>query len=246
MEAAELGLYLFSACAFSTLFGTLHPRSRTSSPARSLVAPLWDWAWAPPSSPSFFRPGANSPEGISIPQSRLTYYRLGKVEFWDAWFYTAAQFLGAIGGVAVAIYVLRGAPGNVAVGYAVTVPGIYGRAIAFVAELAISFVLMMTVLFLTNRAKVGAVHGLLRRLDDCGIHHLRSAALRNEYEPRADLRFGLPCRLLARTLDLFHRTIPRDVGRRGSFPEIRRGVPPYCAKLHHANNKRCIFRHGQM
>jgi aquaporin Z len=28
------------------------------------------------------------------------------------------------------------------------------------------------------------------------------------------------------------------------FVRARRGVGPYCAKLHHANNKRCIFRHG--
>jgi len=28
------------------------------------------------------------------------------------------------------------------------------------------------------------------------------------------------------------------------FLRARGGVPPFCAKLHHDNNKRCIFRHG--
>jgi aquaporin Z len=28
------------------------------------------------------------------------------------------------------------------------------------------------------------------------------------------------------------------------FLRVRGGVPPFCAKLHHTNNKRCIFRHG--
>jgi aquaporin Z len=28
------------------------------------------------------------------------------------------------------------------------------------------------------------------------------------------------------------------------FLWVRGGVGPYCAKLHHANNKRCIFHHG--
>jgi aquaporin Z len=28
------------------------------------------------------------------------------------------------------------------------------------------------------------------------------------------------------------------------FLRARNGVGPYCAKLHHANNKRCIFHHG--
>ena len=28
------------------------------------------------------------------------------------------------------------------------------------------------------------------------------------------------------------------------FLRAGHGVRPYCAKLHHANNKRCIFHHG--
>lgn len=28
------------------------------------------------------------------------------------------------------------------------------------------------------------------------------------------------------------------------FLWLRGGIAPYCAKLHHANHKRCIFRHG--
>jgi len=28
-----------------------------------------------------------------------------------------------------------------------------------------------------------------------------------------------------------------------TFLRIRRGVAPYCAKLHHANDERCIFHH---
>ncbi|MGC2805140.1 MAG: aquaporin [Candidatus Acidiferrales bacterium] len=28
------------------------------------------------------------------------------------------------------------------------------------------------------------------------------------------------------------------------FLRARHAAPPYCAKLHHANNKRCIFHHG--
>jgi len=29
-----------------------------------------------------------------------------------------------------------------------------------------------------------------------------------------------------------------------AFLRTRHGKPPYCAKLHHANHKRCIFHHG--
>jgi len=74
------------------------------------------------------------------PAMTVAFYRIGKVARWDASFYGAAQFLGAISGVAMATLLLRGAPEDGAVRYAVTA-GVYGSAVAFLAELAISFLL---------------------------------------------------------------------------------------------------------
>src|SRR5262249_42861239 len=88
------------------------------------------------------------------PAITFTLYRLGKVELWDAWFYAAAQFSGATWGVAIATYVLRGAPENAAVRYAVTVPGVYGNVGAFIGELTISLALTTTILFVSNSQKL--------------------------------------------------------------------------------------------
>ena len=65
-------------------------------------------------------------------------------------FYCAAQFLGAVGGVALACLVLQGSPADKAVHYAATMPGVYGTSVAFAAELAISFLLMSAILFASN------------------------------------------------------------------------------------------------
>ena len=73
---------------------------------------------------------------------------------WDAAFYIAAQFLGAIGGLALAAYLLRGAPANQTIRYAVTAPGLYGKLAAFIAELTISFISMSTVLFVSNTERI--------------------------------------------------------------------------------------------
>ena len=59
------------------------------------------------------------------------------MDFSDAVFYVAAQLIGGISGVVIATYLLLGAPGDPAVRYAVTIPGRYGNATAFVAELTI-------------------------------------------------------------------------------------------------------------
>ncbi len=246
MEAAELGLYLFSACAFSTL--VWHPASPVPHVITSTISrrALMGLGMGATIVAIILSPWGKQSGGHFNPAITLTYYRLGKVEFWDAWFYTAAQFLGAIGGVAVATYVMRGAPGNVAVRYAVTVPGTYGRVIAFVAELAISFVLMMTVLFLTNRARLAPYTAY--------FVGLMIAAFITFEAPLSGMSMN-PARTFGSAFhaDYWHALwiyfIAPSLGMLAAaevFLKLRRGVPPYCAKLHHANNKRCIFRHGQM
>ena len=52
--------------------------------------------------------------------------------------------------------------------------------------------------------------------------------------------------LLARTADLFHSADIRQALRAPRFfCGVRGAAVPYCAKLHHANNKRRIFHHTQ-
>jgi aquaporin Z len=154
MEVGELGWYLFVACVVATLLqhpaSIVRPFVSSSFARRGLMGrAIGATAIAIVTSPWGKRSG-----GHFNPAITFTFYRLGKVEFWDAWLYVIAQFLGAIGGVALARYVLRGALGNYAVRYAVTVPAVYGSTVAFVAELAISFFLMITVLFATNHKRL--------------------------------------------------------------------------------------------
>jgi len=100
---------------------------------------VFPWPWGKQS-------GAHFNPGITV-----AFFWLGKVELWDAFWYATGQFLGGISGVAIATAVLRGAPGDGTVRYAVTVPGVYGDGAAFVAELIISFILMSAILFTSNR-----------------------------------------------------------------------------------------------
>ena len=68
------------------------------------------------------------------PAMTFAFYRLGKIAPWDALFYGVAQFSGATSGVALATLLLRCAPGDGAVLYAVTVPGVFGADVAFAAD----------------------------------------------------------------------------------------------------------------
>lgn len=178
------------------------------------------------------------------PSITFAFYRLGKVAFWDALFYVTAQFVGAAIGATTAAFVLRNAPQVTAVRYAVTVPGIFGNAGAFGGELMISFVLLTVILFATNRRAwarytpflVGALYATFiafeTPLSGMSMNPARTfgSAFRSGYWQAIWIYFVAP-----------------TVGMLGAaevFLWVRGGRGPYCAKLDHANNRRCIFRHG--
>jgi aquaporin Z len=84
------------------------------------------------------------------PSVTLTFLRLGKISRHDAVWYAAAQFAGAVAGIALAALLLRPWIADPAVNYVATMPGRSGPALAFVAEAGISFVLMLVVLSASN------------------------------------------------------------------------------------------------
>jgi len=164
----------------------------------------------------------------------FTFYRLRKVASWDAVFYCAAQFAGAVAGVALASLVLQGAPADKAVRYAATTPGVYGDSIAFVAELTISFILMMVVLVTSNQ----------KVLAPCTRYF--AAFLVASYIAFESPLSGMstnPARTFGPALYGNHwRAL--WIYFIAPLLRARRGKGPYCAKLDHQNDKRCIFCHA--
>src|SRR5439155_3687394 len=80
---------------------------------------------------------------------------------WDG----IAQFAGGVAGMIVALALVRMPLAHPAVNYVATQPGPAGTGPAFVAEAAISFVLMLAVLIVSNRMSIahwtGGCAGLL-------------------------------------------------------------------------------------
>jgi aquaporin Z len=244
MEAAEMGLYLFLTCLFATLLQ--HPASpiRDLIPSGILRRAILGTAVGITVFAIAVSPWGKQSGGHFNPAITFTFYRLRKVDFWDALFYCAAQFFGATSGVAIATRILQGAPGHESVRYAVTLPGRYGNGVAFVAELVISFTLMATVLFASNHDNlarytpyfVGALYAICitfeTPLSGMSMNPARTfgSAFHASYWHALWLYFLAPAWGMLVAAEVFLR--------------VRSGVGPYCAKLHHANNKRCIFHHG--
>ena len=244
MELAEMGLYLFFTCAFATLLQ--HPASpiRLLLPDSAVRRACFGILVGATIAGIVITPWGKRSGGHFNPAITLTFYRLGNVEFWDAIFYGLAQFAGATAGVGMATSLLLGAPGSPTIRYAATLPGRYGVAVAFIAEVAISFGLMLTVLFASNHRIfsrytpyfVGALYAIFITLETplsgMSMNPARTfgSAFRGRYWHSLWVYF------LAPTLGML---LAGEV-----FLWVRGGIGPYCAKLHHANDKRCIFRHS--
>jgi aquaporin Z len=131
-----------------------------------------------------------------------------------------------------------------AVDYAVTRPGAAGVAAAFVAELAISFVTMLTVLVVSN-------HPRLARRTPFFVGALVAAWITCE-APLSGMSMN-PARSFGSaagagryaalwlyfTAPLLGMLLAAEV-----FVRARGARAVHCAKLHHANAQRCIFRCG--
>src|SRR5207247_9286781 len=98
------------------------------------------------------------------PDLRFTVFRLGKVKVWDAIFYIAAQFGGAVLGVLFVVQFLSKEISHPAVRYVVTVPGLHGPWLALLAEFIIAFGLMSTVLYFSNHDRLDRYTGLFAGL----------------------------------------------------------------------------------
>ena len=243
-ELTAMGLYLFFTCLFATLLQ--HP----ASPLRHLLTNnivrrvCFGISVGATLDAIVLTPWAKQSGGHLNPAMTFTFYRLGKVEFWDAIFYGVAQFAGAIAGVAIATAALLGAPGHPTIQYAATLPGIYGSGVAFIAEVAISFALMLTVLFTSNHSAlsryapffVGGLYAIFITLETPLSGMSMNPA--RTFGPAFLGRYwhSLWVYFLAPTLGML---VAAEL-----FLWVRGGIGPYCAKLHHANDKRCVFRHG--
>ena len=241
MEAAGLGLFMISACVFTVLVE--HPQS----PVRSGLADpfvrrsLIGLAMGLTAIGLIYSPWGKRSGAHLNPTITLTFLRLGRVEAWDAAFYVIAQFAGALAGVLVAAAVLRSALAHAAVNYAVTLPGGWGRLGAFVAEFSISLGLMLVVLLMSNVPRIARFTGLCAGALVALYITLEAPLSGMSMNPARTLGSALPAWTWTGlwvyfTAPLFGMLTGAELYRSVSA----RGVA--CAKLHHQNGYRCIFR----
>jgi len=244
MEGAELGLFMISAGCFVTLLE--HPGSPVQQaigdpfPRRMLIG----IAMGLTAIGLIYSPWGKQSGAHFNPAVTLAFLRLGKVARADAFFYVAAQFIGGVAGILLTASVLGPLLADPTVNYVVTVPGSGGPWMAFLAELGISFLLMLVVLSASNSKKAPQYTGLFAGILVAGYITLEAPLSGMSMNPARTFGSAVAANLwtgiwIYFTAPVIGMLLASEVYRR------RKGMSAIrCAKLHHQNNKRCIFDCG--
>ena len=243
MEAAGLGIFMVSAGGFGIVL--FHPASPDALaiadplPRRFLMGCAMGLTAV---GLIYARWGRQSGAHFN-PAVTLTFVRLGKIAMPDAFFYVAAQLVGGVCGIVTIALVSHGLVADPAVNYVVTVPGAAGAPIAFVAELAISLALMSVVLAVSNAPRLARYTGLCAGILVAAYITFEAPISGMSMNPARSFASAL----LADRWTAFWIYVAAPLIGMLLAAELRLRLSPRpvrCAKLHHDNPRRCIFRCG--
>jgi aquaporin Z len=241
MEAAGLGLFMVSAGLCGTLL------EYAQSPVHRAIADpfarrtLMGVAMGLTAVGIIYSPWGKQSGAHINPATTLTFWRLGKVAGWDAGFYAAAQFVGGLAGVLLVAAILGDWFLSPPVAAVATVPGASGGAAAFVAEVAMTFLLMLMVLFVSNSASIARYTGLVVGLLVAVYITLEAPVSGMSMNPARTFASALAGNTWTALWVYFTAPPLGMLVAAQTYLWLRGRAAVHCAKMHHQNNKRCIF-----
>lgn len=240
IEAAGLGVFMFSASVFATLL--YHPdfigRKITVPLVRDSLmgAAMGLTAIAIIYSPFGKRSGAHI-----NPSTTLTFFRLGKIHSHDAAFYILFQFAGGLCGVILSSFVLGKTIGHPSVNYVVTIPGKEGLAAAFIAETFMSFVLMTVVLNVSNNEKVSRFTGIIVGILVMIYITFEAPLSGMSINPARTFASALPANIWTGIWIYFIAPPLGMLLAAETYCRLKGREKVACAKMYHTNRQPCIF-----
>lgn len=241
MEAGLLGAFMVSACLFGALYE--FPQSPVHQAIGSvfLRRMLMGMSMGLTAMAIIYSPWGKQSGAHINPSVTLTFYRLGKVKPWDALFYAVAQFSGAILGVYLVAQVFGRQVSDPAVRYVVTTPGMRGAGVALLAEFVIATGMMSLVLHISNHHRLSAYTGVFVGLLVATYITLEAPFSGMSMNPARSVGSAVPA-MIWDGLWIYLTAPPLGMLFAAEFYLWRKGRQSVkCCKLHHNNDKRCIF-----
>jgi aquaporin Z len=242
MEAAALSMFMVSACIFGVLLG--HPASAIyqAVPNPLVRQILGGIAMGLTAVGIISSPWGKQSGAHMNPAFSLMFLSLGKIAPWDALFYVIAQFIGGLTGVVLSSFLIGPPVADPAVNYVVTVPGPQGPWVAFAAEFAISFLLIAIILNVSNSRRMTRYTPWVAGLLIASYISIESPLSGMSMNPARTIGSALPAGVWTAIWVYFLAPVLAMFSAGQLFRHFRGAHRIFCAKYHHHNDKRCIFR----
>lgn len=156
MDGALLGLFMASVGVFGALLYAPGSPVFPLVPGESVRGALMGMAMGLTAVVLIYSPWGGRTGAHMNPAVTLAFLRLGRIRPMNALGYIAGQFSFGWLGVALISLLMGSWFTDSPVRYAPTLPGRWGIAAACAAELALSFVLMLTLLYVSNTGRLAA------------------------------------------------------------------------------------------
>ena len=241
MEAAELGFFMFCASLVTTLFEYPNSPVRQALPDHNLRRFLIGVCIGLIGASIIYSPFGQRTGAHFNPAVTIAFYRLGKVKRQDALFYVIFQCIGGLVGIYGAAKLLNNAFTKPPVDYIVTQPVLQNQGPAFVTEVAISFVLMLIILLVSNSRNLSKYMGAMIGCLLCAYVYFTVPVSGFGMNPARSFASAF----FAQSWMAFWLYVVAPVLGMLAAAEVHRlwfkGKGINCAKLDHNNKRPCIF-----
>ena len=244
IEAAGLGCFMIAAGVLATII------ELPTSPVRlAVTGALWRRALLGAGvgltaiAIIYSRWGRRSGAHLN-PAMTLSFFLLGKIAGWDAFFYIVSQVVGGLLGVLATAWALGTWFSGPPIHYIVTVPGTRGVLLAFVAEFSMAFALMTIVLIMTNERVLAPFTGLTAGTLLAIFIVVGAPISGMSINPARTLASAWPAHVW---LGFWIYVVAPPAGMISAafaYVRVRTASAVRCAKLQHDQGHPCIFRCG--
>jgi aquaporin Z len=241
MEATCLGLFMVSAFTFGSILEYPVSPVHQAIPNPLMRRLLMGLAMGSTAIGIIYSPWGKQSGAHINPSTTLTFFMLGKVTTWDAIFYIVSQFAGGLIGALLASTALAAWVSHPAVHYVVTIPGAAGTIAAFVAEVTIAFILMTVILHVSNNSRMHKLTGLCAGALVATYITVEAPISGMSMNPARTFASAVPAHYWTALWIYFTAPLIGMLSAAEVYVRTRGNHSVACAKLHHENDKRCIF-----